>query len=194
MMYVARFFFFCVIAVLPQLTMAEEPLTAWKVMPEKSSLMFTAYQNNVPVEGSFQKFEAVVFFDANQLEKSSIYTSIDLSSVQTGYDEVAASLKREQWFDVEHFPTAIFKTHLITSLGDNKYEAKGTFTLHGVKKNLTLPFTLEIKKDKDETIAVAEGKTTLKRTDFGVGQGEWANTEMVADKVEISIRVVASQP
>ncbi|PZQ40124.1 MAG: cytochrome B, partial [Phenylobacterium zucineum] len=73
--------------------------------------------------------------------------------------------------------------------GEGKFVADGTLDLRGVKKPLSLPFTLKI----DGDTATARGVTTLDRTTFGVGQGEWASTDEIAAKVKVSFNLTAKR-
>ena len=36
------------------------------------------------------------------------------------------------------------------------------------------------------------GKATVKRLDFGVGSGEWADTELLPNEISVSTKVVFS--
>jgi polyisoprenoid-binding protein YceI len=155
-------------------------------LPQKSRVTFSAIQNHVPVEGRFTQFNLVIHFAENNLEGSSVKAEIDLGSVQTDYDEVADNLKGEEWFNVKSFPQAIFESQHFTHKEGNHYEAVGTLTLHGHNIPVTLPFTLTTEADGALRI---EGETTLKRANFGVGQGEWASSSVVAD--EVTVKVVA---
>ena len=61
--------------------------------------------------------------------------------------------------------------------------------MRGLTKDVTLPFTLTIAGDQ----AHAVGKTTLVRTDFGVGQGSWSSGDMVALDVDVDLDLVATR-
>ncbi len=52
-----------------------------------------------------------------------------------------------------------------------------------------LPFNLEIEGNE----ADAEGTLVIKRTDFGVGQGQWSDTSQVGDEVTIRIDIDATR-
>ena len=61
-------------------------------------------------------------------------------------------------------------------------------TLRGVAHPLTLPFTVEI----DGTKAHAKGHAAIVRTDYGVGQGDWASDQWVALEVDVTFDVTAT--
>ncbi len=60
---------------------------------------------------------------------------------------------------------------------------KARLTLRDVTRDVTLSFTFE--PAADSGTAVLEGGTTVRRLDFGVGQGEWRDTRWVGDEVTI---------
>ena len=61
-------------------------------------------------------------------------------------------------------------------------------TLRGVTRPQDLGFRLQIDGDK----ARARGVTTLDRTAFGVGQGDWKSTDQIPAGVTVSIDVKAT--
>ena len=54
----------------------------------------------------------------------------------------------------------------------------GKLTIRDVTKDVPIDFTFEQK----EGSAWLKGGSTIKRLDFGVGQGDWKDTETVATK------------
>ena len=80
---------------------------------------------------------------------------------------------------------------------EDGFEALGSLTLRGVTREVALPFTLTIEdhpEDPGRLHAHAVGELTIKRLDYGVGQGQWTDTSVVADEVVIRIDILASRP
>lgn len=186
-MRLGSFLLFC--SLLLTTATAEAKVTEWIVIPEESKLTFSVVQNHAPVEGVFEHFDASIHFDADRLEESVIKANIDMGSVNAAYDEVPDNLKKEEWFFVKAFPTAVFQTIAIKHVQDNQFKADATLTLRGKTVPVILTFTIDISGDT----AVAHGNTILKRTKFGVGQGEWANTSVVEDDVTVDIALKAKK-
>lgn len=167
---------------------ASAAVPAWRIVPADSTLTFTATQNNAPVSGNFKTFGGEITFDPAQLAASHVQIVVDVGSVNTSYGEIADSLKSPDWFNVKLFPQAVFKANQFTKTGDNTYQANGRLTI----RNKTVPVTLTfILKEFSKTKALVEGMTTLKRSLFSLGQGEWANTDAVKDEVQVKFKVVA---
>jgi polyisoprenoid-binding protein YceI len=161
----------------------------WKIIPEKSTLTFTAIQNNSPVTGQFKTFTTQIYFDPANLKTNHIQVNIDMNSIAASYDEVENTLKTDDWFNIKLFPEASFKTTSITQMGNNSYQANGTLTIRDKTIPITFPFTLIIKDKKAQAI----GSVTLKRTLFGIGQHDWTKTDIIKDDVKVTFNISAEQ-
>lgn len=163
--------------------MATAGVPAWNIVPNESSINFTATQNNSPVSGTFKAFTGDIHFDPAQLNASNVTITVDLASVTTSYAEVADTLKMADWFDVKNHPQAVFKASKFSKVSDNNYKADGTLTI----RDKTLPITLTFIVDQFTPSNLhLKGSAVLKRTDFGVGQGDWAKTDAVKDEVQVN--------
>lgn len=171
----------------PVVAMAAVP--SWQIVTGKSAINFTATQNDAPVTGQFKNFTGEINFDPAQLDASNIRIVVDLNSVNTSYSEVAETLKTADWFNVKVFPQAIFTANKFVKAGDNSYQAEGSLTIRDKTVPVILTFTLD---EYTKTQASAHGAVTLKRTAFGVGQGEWAKTDGVKDGVQVKFTLQAS--
>ena len=163
---------------------------SWKIVPASSSITFTATQNDAPVAGEFQTFTGEIQGEPTDLKGSHVKIVVDINSIKTSYSDVATTLKTADWFDVAHFPQAIFTADKFTQTGKNTYTATGTLTMRGKKGPVTLNFLMKDYSDKSFDIT---GKTTLKRTAFGVGQGDWSKTDAIKDDVLVEFTLKASK-
>ena len=166
---------------LPITSMAVVP--KWQIVPAESKLSFTATQNNAPVIGEFKAFQGEINFDPNNLNESNIKIVVDMTSVYTSYSEVSTTLKTSDWFDVAKFPSAFFKANNFTKNADNTYAVNGPLTIRDKTIPVTLFFVLE---EYSATKARAKGSVNLQRTLFGVGRGEWAQTDSIKDIVQVN--------
>lgn len=168
-------------------TTAWAQIPTWKIVPDQSNIIFTATQNNAPISGKFNTFAGEIHFDANQLNESKAHIMVDISSINTSYQAIADTLKTADWFDVKNFPKAEFKTNKIAKLNSNKYQVDGSLTILNKSKPQSLSFELvENTKDKVKI----QGNFSIKRTDFGIGKGEWSGTDEVADEVKVNFTFV----
>ncbi|MBB5519915.1 YceI family protein [Amphiplicatus metriothermophilus] len=161
----------------------------WTLDPAASRLVFAATQTGERFEGRFEDFSADIAFDPDDPESASIAVTVDLASARTGDRQRDAALPGRDWFHVREHPTARFVSDAVAKTGENAYEARGTLTIRGVSKEVALPFTLTIDGDR----AHAEGSLVIDRTDFGVGQGEFATGQWVGLDVDVSFVVEATR-
>jgi polyisoprenoid-binding protein YceI len=112
---------------------------------------------------------------------------IELGSIDLASDEAEVEVKRASWFDTAKFPVAHFASTAIRDVGADKYEIAGQLTLKGVTREAVVPIVL--KKDPSGN-SVAEGNFTLKRLDFKIGEGAWADPDTVANEVVVRVRMV----
>jgi polyisoprenoid-binding protein YceI len=162
----------------------ELPLQPRKIIRERSAIRFVTKQMNVPVEGQFRRFDATVAFDPVKPAATRADFTVDLGSIDLGNEEGETEAKRKLWLDVPAFPSAKFATTSVKPLGDNKFEATGTLTIKGTSREVTAPFTV---KDVDP-VRTVEGQFTLKRLQFRIGEGQWSDTDTVADDVVVRFR------
>ncbi|MFZ5657399.1 MAG: YceI family protein [Pseudomonadota bacterium] len=150
-----------------------------------STLSFaTKYQGEV-FTGRFPAFTTRLSFDPARPAASRLDVTIALGGTTTGNEERDATLKHADFFNVAKFPQARFVATRFRALGGNRYAADGQLTLRGVSRPVTLGFTWT-----PGAAPVLTGRATVKRLDFGVGGGDWADTSLIPNEVAISTKVV----
>ena len=159
---------------------------AWRILPEASRVMFTGRQGDDAFTGRFSRFDAQVTLDPDDPTGASIVASVDLSSVDAGSGDRNDSLPESGWFDTARHPRATFRSESVEAV-EGGYEAEGTLTLKGIERDVVMPFTLSVEGGR----AVADATLTLDRTDFRVGEGDFAGPEWVGTAVEVQIHVEA---
>src|SRR5579872_3538334 len=165
-------------------------LPSWKIIPNESSLTFTATQNGAPVTGKFTDFSGDIHFDPAQLDKSNVKIVVNLASISDAYNQLTDTLKSADWFNTKMFPQAVFQSTGFTKTGDKTYQAKGTLTIRDKTQPIVLNFS---QQEYSQTKAIMTGSTIIKRTAFGVGQGEWSDTKAVKDEVQVNFTVSAAR-
>lgn len=158
------------------------------VLIDKSRITFTSRQMGVPVEGSFRKFSASIAFDPDMPEAGKAAIEIDLNSIDTGSEEADTEVKRKAWFDTRNFPIARFESTSVKPAGNGRYAVAGRMTIKGRSQDVVAPFTLT----KNGRQARVEGSVTIKRLQFAIGEGPWADTSTVADDVLIKFEFVVA--
>lgn len=155
-----------------------------KTIADRSFVRFALTQMGISVEGRFRKFDAVVAFDPAKPEAAKGDFSVDLASIDLGTPETETEAKRKPWLDVEGFPQAKFASASVKPLGGNRFEARGPLTIKGTTHDIVAPFTVT----EAGGVRLVDGQFTLKRLQYKVGDGEWADTETVADDITVHFR------
>jgi polyisoprenoid-binding protein YceI len=163
--------------------------TQWSMQPKESTLTFIGKQAGADFEGSFQSFTADIKFDPKDPGSSRFDVQIETASVNTRDKERDETLKSADLFNVQKWPAARYVADKFTDKGGGKYSAAGKLTLRDVTRDVPIEFTFE----QRDSGAWLKGSSTLKRLDFGVGQGDWKDTETVANDVRIRFALKLQQ-
>ncbi len=169
------------------LLLAAGQATAQGVLVDKSEIRFVSKQLGVNFEGRFRKWKANVVFLPKDLAKSKAEFDIDLGSVDMASEDSETEIKGRMWFDTAKFPVAHFTSTSIRDLGGDRYDVAGQLSLKGTKRDAVIPIAL--KKDAAGN-SVVEGSFTVKRLDYNIGLGLWADTDTVANEVIVRVRMV----
>jgi polyisoprenoid-binding protein YceI len=155
----------------------------------KSTIVATSKQMNVPVDGTFRKFNAQLTFDSAKPSAGSANLSIDTGSYDLGDDEYNKQVRGKEWFDSATFPAATFVSSAIAPAGGSQYKVTGKLTIKGKSQVVTVPVSIT----QQGATQVFDGALPIRRTQFDVGTGEWKDTSVVADDVVIKFHIVAAK-
>lgn len=125
------------------------------------------------VKGKFTEFTGTLLYDEGDITKSSVNVTIKAASIDTGTPNRDKDLRSANFLDAEKFPELTFQSQRIEKRGDG-YVAVGTLTMHGVSKEISLPFTItgKIKDPWGGTRMGIEAGITLDRRDYGMNYGK----------------------
>ncbi len=155
----------------------------------KSKVSAISKQMNVPTEGVFKKFSAQVKFDPAKAAQGSAQVTIDIASYDLGDKMYNDQVAGKDWFDAKTYPQATFVSTAIAPAGGNKYSVTGKLTVKGKSETLTVPVTVT----QNGATQAFDGVLPIKRSAFNVGTGEWKDTSIVADEVQIKFHIVAAK-
>jgi polyisoprenoid-binding protein YceI len=158
--------------------------SAQNVVPAQSEIAFVSRQMGVPIEGRFKTFGAQIAFDPRRPEAGTVSLTVAMASAAFGAHEAEVEVAKPAWFDVARFPQATYQSTAIKPAGAGRFEVTGKLTLKGTTQELTVPVTIT----QSGTTGSASGSFVLKRLDFRIGDGEWADTSMVANEVQVRFR------
>ncbi len=165
--------------------MSAPAVAADYVQAPGSTLAFASRYDGETFTGSFPGFSTKLSFDPAQLANAKLDVTIPLAGAKTGNADRDSTLQEADFFNVAKYAQARYTASKFRSLGGNRYAADGTLSLRGVSKPVTLDFTWT-----PGARPVLSGKATVKRLDFGVGGGDWADTQTIPNEVAVSTKVV----
>jgi polyisoprenoid-binding protein YceI len=167
--------------------------STWKIDPQHSAAQFSVRHLAIStVRGGFSKVTGTVLFDDQDIAKSSVDVTIDVSTIDTRELARDKDLRSDKFFDVDHFPTMTFKSKKVEQLSPGKLKVTGDLTIRGVTKEVVLDVdgpTAPVKDPWGNQRAAVNATTKINRQDFGV---KWNATMdnggvVVGDDVNINI-------
>ena len=157
-------------------------------VPAGGSLAFEFNQAGALSGGAFKRFATELAYDEKNLAASTLAVTVQIGSLDTQDEERDSTLKSAELFDAAKFPTATYTARSLDKT-PNGVVAMGKLTLRGVTRDLRLPLAI---RSTAQGVEIS-GETTIKRLDYGVGQGEWASTEWVGDDVKLTYKVTLAK-
>jgi polyisoprenoid-binding protein YceI len=166
----------------------------WKVDTAKSTLGFVVTWDREPFKASFKRWTADIDFDPADLAHAKANVAIDVASYVSEDPENDKYRVGPNGLDVRRFAQAKFVTKSFREVGPGRYEAVADLSLHGITKEVRLPFALTINGNS----AHMTGELTLSRIDFGVGSGntwgiDWSSERTVSHAVKITVDMLATK-
>ncbi len=150
-------------------TTSDAQIRKLKVEPNHSTVGFRiSIAGFTEVTGKFGEFKINMDWDEEDVTASTIHAEVQAASINTGISDRDGHLRTADFFDVEKYPTITFESDSIQQVNFSEFIAHGKFTMHGVSKNIELPF--QIVKMEGNTIGL-KSRTTINRLDYGVGAG-----------------------
>ncbi len=168
----------------------------YTIDPSHSRLGFVARHAMVTkVRGSFNKFDATVDVDGDNLSASKVSVTIDVDSIDTRNEQRDGHLRSNDFLDIATYPEITFVSTDITPVGDDVIRVTGDLTIKGVSKPVTLDFTYEgsaVDPFGNQRVGF-EGSVVINRKDWGITWNAALETGgvLVSDKVTLEFEISA---
>lgn len=88
--------------------------------------------------GRFNEFDANLDFDPENVADATLEVIVNTSSIDVNNPAFSEELRGSDWFNVETFPQAVFKTTSLLESDENSFVFAGDLTLLGVTQPVTL--------------------------------------------------------
>ncbi len=162
--------------------------SVWKSDPMHSEVDFTVRHMSITnVRGQLGAVNATIDYNSQDVSKSTVQATINVSAINTGVAPRDNDLKSAKFFDVAKYPNATFVSTKVTRSGSGLL-VDGNLTIKGITKPVVLhvdgPTATVIGMDK-KTHEGFSATTTLDRREFDL-EPSLPNT-IVSDQVELTI-------
>ncbi|MBK5192464.1 MAG: YceI family protein [Flavobacteriaceae bacterium] len=165
----------------------------WTLDKAHTSVTFAVKHFFTTVNGNFTDYEGSFYFDPDKLSASKFTFSIPVSSINTNNKKRDADLVSDNFFNAEKYPEIKFVSTKFEKKSDTEFIVHGDLSIKDVTKSVAIPFEItgqmEHPMKKGTKILGQAFKTSLNRTDYKVGTGNWATTMVVGDNVDIEINL-----
>lgn len=172
------------------------PTGDYKIDPGHSLIGFSIRHFEISfVRGRFKEFTGMIRYDASDVTKSTVEFTAKTESIDTGVAGRDNHLRTADFFDAAKFPELTFKSTRVERKTNNAYVLHGDFTLKGVTKQISFPFTMTgaVKDNRGNTRFGVAAETKLNRRDYGITWGaSMANGGLnVGNEVMIDLQLEA---
>lgn len=141
----------------------------------------------------FSMVEGTLEFDEAAVAKSSVTVTIPLTAMSTGVPDLNDYLRSADFFDLDKYPTATFKSTTVQKNGQTGLlKVTGNLTVHGITKRIILDVTINKvgTNPRNQLVTVGfEATGMLKRSDFGLG----LYVPQVSDEIRLHITTEAAE-
>ncbi len=113
--------------------------TKWALDPTHSEIQFKVKHLMISkVTGQFQKFDATVETEGDDLSTAKVSFTADVNSISTNNEQRDAHLRTGDFFDAENHSQLSFVSSGLKKIDEEHYKLDGVLTLRGTSKNITL--------------------------------------------------------
>jgi polyisoprenoid-binding protein YceI len=152
----------------------------YTVQPAQSQLGFSGSFQGAAFNGHFTQWTAAISYDPAHLTSSKFDVTVTPASAVSGDKDRDAAMPGSDFFNVAKFPTAHFVSTAFHQSGAQVI-ADGNLTLRGVTKPVSLTVTFKPQGNG----ATLDVSGTVKRLDFDIGTGDYADTSVIGADVKI---------
>jgi len=164
---------------------------SWVIDKEKSRVIFHYSYAGDPYQGEFTNIDAVFEIDPTNPGSCNFTVTIPIVDINIDSVEALEYLLDVDMFDVDQFPTARFEARQCRLQALDSFVSEGSLTIRDMTRPMSFPFQLAIERDAERMGFRLTSNVTIKRLEYGVGQGYWASTAEIPNEIGIEVDVYA---
>lgn len=146
-----------------------------------TSVSYEVQQAGAPFRGKFRGIGGEICLAAERVTRVDVW--LEPGSVDSGLPEIDAALRGKDFFASNQYPRAAFASQSVEPRGSTQL-AHGVLQMKGKRRNLDVSFRLL----PDAGSLKVSGALILNRLDYGIGVGEWSNTDWLGGEVKVEFR------
>ena len=168
--------------------------TQWALDQSHSEIQFKVKHLMISkVSGQFNKFDASVATEGDDLSTAKVNFSAEIDSISTNNEQRDAHLKNNDFFDADNHPKMTFVSSKLEKVDEENYKLHGALTMRGTTKNETLDveFGGMVTDPWGNTRVGFTVNGKINRKDYGVSFGAVTETGGLLLGDEVSIHAQA---
>ena len=163
---------------------------------EHSNVQFTVPVLGVSkITGKFMRYDVKMSTGkARDLSQAKVVAIIETSSIATGSDSWDARLRAPAFLDVQKYPEIRFESRRVRKV-KGRWEAAGPLSIHGVTKEISLPFEVRGRFDgphPDERLGI-HATFSFDRREFGMAWTGNPEAKVAGNTVTVDISLLATR-
>jgi polyisoprenoid-binding protein YceI len=168
----------------------------YKIDAAASAIEFRVKQFLGTVKGKFSQFSGTIDLDREHPARSNVAATIQVRSIDTAITKRDEHLRSAEFFNVAKYPEITFQSKSVKQTGTDTGDIVGEFSMHGVKKEITLHVKLLGLKgagaaQRSRWHVTAE---PIKRSEFGLVFSQTAESvSMIGDTVTVTMEIEAAK-
>jgi polyisoprenoid-binding protein YceI len=175
---------------------ARLPAADYALDPDHSNVQFSVPILAVSkVTGKFMRYDVKMSAGkAQDLSQAKVVAVIETSSIATGSDSWDGRLRAPALLDAQKYPEIRFESRRVRKV-KGRWEAIGPLSIHGVTREITLPFEIRGRFDgphPDERIGI-HATFAFDRREFGMAWAENPEAKVAGNKVTVDIALLAAR-
>lgn len=173
----------------------EPSITTWNIDPAHSAAQFKVKHMMIShVKGEFTSVNGSLKLNEDNIGNSQVEAEIEATTINTREPQRDAHLKSADFFDVEKFPTLLFRSTGVSKETDGELTVAGELTIHGITRPVTFAVEGPSQPAKDpwgNTRIGLSATTRINRKDFGLTWNAALETGgiLVGEEVTISLDI-----
>ena len=154
----------------------------WQVDHDQSKIGFIATYDDIPFEAIFKDFKVEISFNPAVLDQASFSSSVTITSVDSDSTDRDEGMLEPDWFHAAKHPSSTFiSTAFYQREGEDAFTVTGDLSIKGVSRPVEFVFSFKTAQGT----ARLKGQSVVKRTDFSIGTGDWAEDDTIGFDVQI---------